>query len=169
MLEVTKAFVELRSDIAAAVQVSPELSIGFFNLRSVLKIGTILKRVTNTITDGTREGFILISIFSELIDSHLEKKNSMEFIIRVTNEVHNRLQVVEIKGICMDRVDLSEPGRGSCSRSCGGGYPKPAGRSRATGSGRRQGRSSRWSSREPEGMDDMPDGTKELSSTVPLF
>ena len=126
MLEVTKALVELGSDIAAAVQVGPEFSIGFFNLRGVLKIGTILKRVTNTITDGTREGFILISIFSELIDSHLEKKNSMEFIIRFTNEVHNRVQVVEIKGISMNRVDLLEPGRGGCSRSCGSGCPEPA-------------------------------------------
>ena len=106
MLEVTKALVELGSDIAAAVQVGPEFSIGFFNLRSVLKIGTILKRVTNTITDSTWEGFIVISIFSELIDSHLEKKNSMEFINRFINEVHNRVQVVEIKGISMNRVEL---------------------------------------------------------------
>ena len=126
MLEVTKALVELGSDIAAAVQVGPEFSIGFFNLRSVLKIGTILKRVTNTITDSTWEGFIVISIFSELIDSHLEKKNSMEFINRFINEVHNRVQVVEIKGISMNRVDLPEPSRGGCSRSSGSGCPEPA-------------------------------------------
>ena len=34
---------------------------------------------------------------------------------------------------------------------------------------RRQGRSRCWSSSQPEGMDNMPDGAEELSSTVSLF